>query len=93
MGFQNVRKGFASRERRGVLVVGASATGVQLAAELRQSGRTVILSVGEHVADENGSTASGLPLWTDDAFDAITAFAQSGVPNANGPRRVLVSVP
>ena len=30
-------------------MVGASATGVQLAAELRQSGRPVILSVGEHV--------------------------------------------
>ena len=33
----------------GVLVVGASATGVQLAAELRRSGRSVTLSVGEHV--------------------------------------------
>lgn len=33
----------------GVMVVGASATGVQLAAELRRSGRRVILSVGEHV--------------------------------------------
>ncbi len=33
----------------GVLIVGASATGVQLAAELRQSGRPVTLSVGEHV--------------------------------------------
>jgi putative flavoprotein involved in K+ transport len=33
----------------GVLVVGASATGVQLAAELRSSGRPVTLSVGEHV--------------------------------------------
>ena len=33
----------------GVLVVGASATGVQLAAELRRSGRPVFLSVGEHV--------------------------------------------
>jgi putative flavoprotein involved in K+ transport len=32
----------------GVLVVGASATGVQLAAELRASGRPVTLSVGEH---------------------------------------------
>src|SRR4029077_19398796 len=31
------------------LIVGASATGVQLAAELRQSGRPVVLSVGEHV--------------------------------------------
>ncbi len=33
----------------GVLVVGASATGLQLAAELQQSGRPVTLSVGEHV--------------------------------------------
>ena len=33
----------------GVLVVGASATGVQLAAELSRSGRPVVLSVGEHV--------------------------------------------
>ncbi len=33
----------------GVLVVGASASGVQLAAELRRSGRPVTLSVGEHV--------------------------------------------
>jgi putative flavoprotein involved in K+ transport len=33
----------------GVLVVGAAATGMQLAAELRQSGRPVVLSVGEHV--------------------------------------------
>ncbi len=32
-----------------VLVVGASATGVQLAAEIRRSGRPVTLSVGEHV--------------------------------------------
>jgi putative flavoprotein involved in K+ transport len=33
----------------GVLVVGASATGVQLAAEIGRSGRPVTLSVGEHV--------------------------------------------
>ena len=33
----------------GVLVVGASATGVQLAAELMQSGRPVTVSAGEHV--------------------------------------------
>jgi putative flavoprotein involved in K+ transport len=33
----------------GVLVVGASATGVQLAAEIHRSGRPVTLSVGEHV--------------------------------------------
>src|SRR5690606_12370113 len=33
----------------GVLVVGASATGVQLADEIQRSGRRVILAVGEHV--------------------------------------------
>ena len=33
----------------GVLVVGASASGVQIADELRRSGRTVALAVGEHV--------------------------------------------
>jgi len=33
----------------GVLVVGASATGVQLAAELTRSGRPVTVAVGEHV--------------------------------------------
>ena len=33
----------------GVLVVGASATGVQLADEIQRSGRPVLLSVGEHV--------------------------------------------
>jgi putative flavoprotein involved in K+ transport len=33
----------------GVVVVGASATGVQLAAEIRRSGRPVTMSVGEHV--------------------------------------------
>ena len=33
----------------GVLVVGASATGVQLAEEIHQSGRPVTLAVGEHV--------------------------------------------
>jgi putative flavoprotein involved in K+ transport len=32
-----------------VLIVGASATGVQLAAEIRRSGRPVTLAVGEHV--------------------------------------------
>jgi putative flavoprotein involved in K+ transport len=33
----------------GVLIVGASATGLQLAEEVRRSGRRVMLSVGEHV--------------------------------------------
>lgn len=33
----------------GVLVVGAAATGLQLAAEIQKSGRRVVLAVGEHV--------------------------------------------
>jgi putative flavoprotein involved in K+ transport len=33
----------------GVLVVGASATGVQLADEIQSSGRPVTIAVGEHV--------------------------------------------
>src|SRR5690606_34364015 len=33
----------------GVLVVGASATGVQLAAEIRASGRPVMLATGNHI--------------------------------------------
>jgi putative flavoprotein involved in K+ transport len=33
----------------GVLIVGGSATGVQLADEIRRSGRRVVLSTGEHV--------------------------------------------
>ncbi|MFB9184646.1 NAD(P)-binding domain-containing protein [Dactylosporangium sucinum] len=41
-------RGPAKLAEGGVLVVGASATGVQLAAELQRSGRPVTLSVGEH---------------------------------------------
>ena len=39
----------AELDARGVLVVGASATGVQLADEIRRTGRQVTLAVGEHV--------------------------------------------
>ena len=39
----------AQLEERGVLVVGASATGVQLADEIQRSGRRVTLAVGEHI--------------------------------------------
>ncbi len=36
-------------DERGVLVVGASATGIQLADEIHRSGRRVTIAVGEHV--------------------------------------------
>ena len=42
-------RGPSSLPDGGVLVVGASATGVHLAAELARSGRPVTISTGEHV--------------------------------------------
>ncbi len=39
----------ADLDERGVLVVGASATGIQLAEEIHRSGRDVTIAVGEHV--------------------------------------------
>jgi putative flavoprotein involved in K+ transport len=49
----------------GVLVVGASATGVQLAAELVRSGRPVTLSVGEHVRLPRSYRARDVLWWMD----------------------------
>jgi putative flavoprotein involved in K+ transport len=49
----------------GVLVVGASATGVQLAAEIRRSGRPVTLSVGEHVRLPRLYRGSDVLWWMD----------------------------
>ena len=51
----------------GVLVVGASATGVQLAAELRRSGRPVTLSVGEHVRLPRTYRGKDVLWWMDAA--------------------------
>jgi putative flavoprotein involved in K+ transport len=49
----------------GVLMVGASATGVQLAAELRRSGRPVTLSVGEHVRMPRTYRGQDVLWWMD----------------------------
>jgi putative flavoprotein involved in K+ transport len=49
----------------GVLVVGGSATGVQLAAELRLSGRPVTLSVGEHVRMSRTYRGRDVLWWMD----------------------------
>jgi putative flavoprotein involved in K+ transport len=51
----------------GVLVVGASATGVQLAAELQRSGRPVTLSVGEHVRLPRVYRGHDVLWWMDSA--------------------------
>jgi putative flavoprotein involved in K+ transport len=51
----------------GVLVVGASATGVQLAEEIHRSGRPVTLSVGEHVRMPRTYRGRDIFWWTDRA--------------------------
>ena len=51
----------------GVLVVGGSATGVQLAEEIHQSGRPVTLSVGEHVRMPRTYRARDIFWWLDAA--------------------------
>jgi putative flavoprotein involved in K+ transport len=49
----------------GVLVVGASATGVQLADEIRRSGRPVTISVGEHVRLPRSYRGRDVLWWMD----------------------------
>jgi putative flavoprotein involved in K+ transport len=49
----------------GVLIVGASATGVQLADELHRSGRPVVLSVGEHVRMPRSYRGRDVLWWMD----------------------------
>jgi putative flavoprotein involved in K+ transport len=51
----------------GVLVVGASATGVQVADEIQRSGRPVTLSVGEHVRLPRRYRGRDIMWWMDAA--------------------------
>ena len=52
-------------DRRGVLVVGASATGVQLADEIQRSGRPVTLAVGEHIRMPRTYRGRDIQWWLD----------------------------
>jgi putative flavoprotein involved in K+ transport len=54
-------------EEGGVLVVGASATGVQLAEEIQRSGRQVTLAVGEHIRVPRRYRGRDIQWWMDDA--------------------------
>jgi putative flavoprotein involved in K+ transport len=51
----------------GVLVVGASATGLQLADEIHQSGRPVTIAVGEHVRMPRTYRGRDIQKWLADA--------------------------
>jgi putative flavoprotein involved in K+ transport len=51
----------------GVLIVGASASGTQIALELQRSGRPVVLSVGEHIRAPRVYRGKDLEWWMDAA--------------------------
>ena len=51
----------------GVLVVGASASGLQIAHEIQRSGRPVILSVGEHIRAPRVYRGKDIQWWLDAA--------------------------
>ena len=86
----------------GVLVVGASATGVQLAAELARSGRPVTLSVGEHVRMPRTYRGRDVLWWMDrtgvwderyDQVDDLTRARRLPSPQLVGsPERTTVDL-
>ena len=86
----------------GVLVVGASATGVQLADEIRRSGRPVTLSVGEHVRLPRTYRGRDVLWWMDasgvwnqryDEIDDLTRARKLPSPQLVGtPERVTLDL-
>ena len=57
----------AQLEPGGVLVVGASATGTQLAEEIHRAGHPVTLSVGEHIRAPRVYRGKDIQWWMDRA--------------------------
>jgi putative flavoprotein involved in K+ transport len=55
----------AQLDEGGVLIVGASATGTQLADEIHRSGRPVTLAVGEHVRSPRVYRGKDIQWWMD----------------------------
>lgn len=72
----------------GVMVIGASATGLQLAEEIHQSGRPVTLSVGEHVRLPRMYRGEDIQRWMhrtgrlDERYDDVDDITRArGVPS------------
>jgi putative flavoprotein involved in K+ transport len=72
----------------GVLVVGASATGVQLAEEIQRAGRPVTLAVGEHIRMPRRYRGRDIQWWMDAAgvldlrYDEVDDLGRArGVPS------------
>lgn len=70
----------------GVLVVGGSATGVQLAAELRAAGHDVILSTGEHIRMPRHYRGRDIHWWMN--VTGLHATPVSGVDDIGRARRL-----
>ncbi len=79
----------------GVLVVGASASGIQIAAELHRSGRPVTLAVGEHIRMPRTYRGRDILWWMDAAgllderYDEVPDLARA----RNLPSMQLVGSP
>lgn len=79
----------------GVLVVGASATGLQVGEELHRSGRPVTLAVGEHVRMPRVYRGLDIQRWMervgllDDRYDAVDDIVRA----RNVPSPQLVGTP
>ncbi len=69
----------------GVLVVGASATGIQLASEIARSGRKVILSTGRHIRLPRNYRDRDILFWMDRAGVLSQRFDR--VPDLGASRR------
>jgi len=84
----------------GVLVVGASATGVQLAAEIHRSGRPVTLAAGEHVRLPRTYRGRDIFWWLQatgllaeryDQIDDLTRARHLPSPQLTGTRQVTMT--
>jgi putative flavoprotein involved in K+ transport len=60
----------------GVLIVGASATGVQLASEIRQAGHDVVLSTGEHIRVPRHYRGHDIQWWMEETGLQKTPIAE-----------------
>ncbi len=78
-------RGVSSLPKGNVLIVGASATGVQLAAEIRASGREVTLAAGRHVRTPRRYRGRDLFEWLD-----ACGFLDEGQPAGADPARLRV---
>jgi putative flavoprotein involved in K+ transport len=82
-------------EDGGVLVVGAAATGIQIAEEIHRSGRPVTLSVGEHIRAPRTYRGRDIKWWMDAAgvLDEHFREADDIVRARNVPSLQLIGSP